>query len=142
MDNSNNETCLETPHPPHKKARYWEREELEALKDEDTWYRRMTLVKERNLVRAVYDNAMNSLIEGSGCLGEVAVEDEAVSMAIRCHGLACTANLIDQNHTNWPAGNASTSTSGLTPCSATTEDILSHAVSAAIRKKGLGAVDR
>ena len=40
--------------------------------------------RESMLIRAVYENAMNSLLEGSGCLPRRdTIEDEAVTMAIR-----------------------------------------------------------
>lgn len=134
---SNTETLLEGPNPPQKKTKA-----LNLEQDEETWYKCMSMAKERNLMHAVYDNAMNSLIEGSGPMGQVAVEDEAVSMAIRCHGLAYVNEVIREEE-NW--NGEVPSTSGAAPpglCSTSTEDLLSHAVSAAIKKKGLGAVDR
>ena len=60
----------------------------------------------------------------------------------RSHGLTYPTEQLNSNPEDniWQTEDASTST--VDTCNTSTEDILSHAVTAAIRKKGLGAFDR
>lgn len=103
-------------------------------------------VRQRHLTKAVYENAMNFLIEETRAIEEQSsraleeqssIEDEAVTMAIRSHGLTqnlpCRMDLIE-TFLQYPTTSREFDSSR--------DDILSQAVTVAIRKKGLGATDR
>lgn len=152
----NEETLLQSPSPPQKRPRLdmpWDDEDAKTLEEERKWFES---IRQQHLLLSIYENAMNGLIEQSGVRN--AIEDEAVSMAIRSHGLTCyNEGFMDfpmasnSQSSEWFCQIKETGEKSLSspaayafgPCSSTSrDDILSQAVSAAIKKKGLGAVDR
>ncbi|XP_065336539.1 uncharacterized protein LOC135937319 [Cloeon dipterum] len=124
---------------PAKKARVGDAISVGRARDEELKY-----WQTEQLARGILDNTLNTMLEHSGQapdnpVNEVAVEHEAVLMAIQSHGLQHFQRPDEREPSPSLAYHvpSSSSSSGDTAC-LEHDSFLDAAVAVAIQKKGLG----